>query len=120
MCFTAPRSILSDGGGHWVYVLSEDGYRASKRELRTGFRNIREVEVLEGLYEGERVITSSYKAFRDKEIIRIKGAGDHTVHKIAFRHIGRREFSFAIPFWDCPSFCGSGHLYPTPCIIGLR
>lgn len=65
---------LSDGGGHWVYVLSEDGNRASKRELRTGFRNIREVEVLEGLYEGERVITSSYKAFRDKEIIRIKGA----------------------------------------------
>lgn len=65
---------LSDGGGHWVYVLSEDGNRASKRELRTGFRNIREVEVLEGLYEGERVITSSYKAFRDKEMIRIKGA----------------------------------------------
>ncbi len=65
---------LSDGGGHWVYVLNEDGNRASKRELRTGFRNIREVEVLEGLYEGERVITSSYKAFRDKEIIRIKGA----------------------------------------------
>lgn len=65
---------LSDGGGHWVYVLSEDGNRASKRELRTGFRNIREVEVLEGLYEGERVITSSYKAFRDKEIIRIKRA----------------------------------------------
>lgn len=65
---------LSDGGGHWVYVLSEDGNRASKREIRTGFRNIREVEVLEGLYEGERVITSSYKAFRDKEIIRIKGA----------------------------------------------
>ncbi len=65
---------LSDGGGHWVYVLSEDGKGASKRELRTGFRNIREVEVLEGLSEGERVITSSYKAFRDKEIIRIREA----------------------------------------------
>ena len=63
---------LSDGGGHWVYVLSEDGKRASKREVKTGFRNIREVEVLEGLSEGERVITSSYRAFRDKDVIRIK------------------------------------------------
>ena len=65
---------LNDGGGHWVYVLSKDGKRAARRAVKTGFRNIREVEVLDGLSEGEEVITSSYKVLKDKEIVRIKEA----------------------------------------------
>jgi len=65
---------LSDGNGNMVYVLDESGKRARKRTVSMGFRNIREVEVLSGLQEGEIVITSSYKAFRDKDTIRIKGA----------------------------------------------
>lgn len=63
---------LSDGNGIMVYVLDIDGKRARKRTVSLGFRNIREVEVLSGLKEGERVITSSYKAFRDKDTIHIK------------------------------------------------
>jgi HlyD family secretion protein len=63
---------LSDGGGHWVYVLDRDGKRATRRPVSMGFRNIREVEVLEGLQEGEVVITSSYKALKDRDYVRIK------------------------------------------------
>jgi len=62
---------LSDGGGHWVYVLDRDGKRATRRAVSMGFRNIREVEVLEGLQEGEAVITSSYKALKDRDYVRI-------------------------------------------------
>lgn len=65
---------LNDGGGHWVYVLSEDGKSATRRAVNMGFRNIREVELLDGLEEGDLVITSSYKTFRDKEKIRIREA----------------------------------------------
>ncbi|MCK9558207.1 MAG: HlyD family efflux transporter periplasmic adaptor subunit [Candidatus Cloacimonadaceae bacterium] len=65
---------LSDGGGHWVYVLGEDGKIAERRYVSMGFRNIREVEILGGLSAGERVITSSYKTMKDKELVRIKEA----------------------------------------------
>jgi len=63
---------LNDGNGIMVYVLDEDGKRARKRTVSMGFRNIREVEVVQGLSEGEVVITSSYKAFKDKDAIHIK------------------------------------------------
>ncbi len=65
---------LNDGGGHWVYVLSEDGKSATRRAVKMGFRNIREVEVVEGLKEGEEVITSSYIALKEKESIRVREA----------------------------------------------
>ncbi len=64
---------LYDGGGLWVYVLDAESKSAAPRSIRTGFRNIREVEVLEGLKEGETVIISSYKALKDKDKVRIKG-----------------------------------------------
>ncbi|MCB5260230.1 MAG: HlyD family efflux transporter periplasmic adaptor subunit [Candidatus Cloacimonetes bacterium] len=63
---------LSDGGGHWVYVMDSKATRATRCAVRMGFRNIRDVEVLEGLKEGEVVITSSYRAYKDRENIRIK------------------------------------------------
>ncbi|HOA29250.1 MAG TPA: HlyD family efflux transporter periplasmic adaptor subunit [Candidatus Cloacimonadota bacterium] len=65
---------LNDGGGHWVYVINEDGKSAARRAVKMGFRNIREVEVVEGLKEGEEVITSSYIALKEKESIRIREA----------------------------------------------
>jgi HlyD family secretion protein len=62
---------LSDGGS-WIYVLNADGKKAHRRAVSLGFRNIREVEVLEGLKEGDVIITSSYRAWKDKELIHIK------------------------------------------------
>ena len=70
--FLPQGQYLADGSGTWVYVLSPDGKKAIKRTVSMGFRNIREAEVIDGLSAGEEVIISSYKAFQDKEIIKIK------------------------------------------------
>jgi HlyD family secretion protein len=56
-------------GGQWVYVLSENGNNAYKRNIRLGMQNPRMFEVLEGLEPGEKVITSSYENFGDNEIL---------------------------------------------------
>ena len=54
-------------GGKWIYVLSSDGTKAVKREIRIGRQNPQYYEVLEGLEPGERVITSSYDRFGEAE-----------------------------------------------------
>ncbi len=56
-------------GGKWIYVLSEDGDKAVKREIRIGRQNPQFYEVLEGLSAGEQVITSSYDNFGDSDVI---------------------------------------------------
>lgn len=56
-------------GGKWVYVLVPDGSRAVKREIRIGRQNPQYYEVLEGLEAGERIITSSYDAFGDSDVL---------------------------------------------------
>ncbi len=56
-------------GGKWIYVLSEDGDRAVKREIRIGRQNPQFYEVLEGLSSDEQVITSSYDNFGDSDVI---------------------------------------------------
>jgi HlyD family secretion protein len=56
-------------GGLWVLVLSPDGATATRRDVTLGRRNPEVVEVLSGLVEGEKVITSSYESFRDVERI---------------------------------------------------
>lgn len=52
--------FLERTGGDWVFVLNEDGESASRRRIRIGRRNAEQVEVLEGLKAGDRVITSDY------------------------------------------------------------
>ena len=44
-----------------------DGGEAVKRNVRLGRRNADYIEVLEGLEPGERVITSPYTGFADKD-----------------------------------------------------
>ena len=56
-------------GGKWIYVLSKDGGKAVKREIRIGRQNPQYYEVLEGLEPGERVITSSYDAYGDCDVL---------------------------------------------------
>jgi HlyD family secretion protein len=61
--------IVSKGGyfqttsGRWVYLVSKDGRSARRTDVRLGKQNPREVEVLEGLSEGDRIITSAYDTF---------------------------------------------------------
>ncbi|MCW3837704.1 efflux RND transporter periplasmic adaptor subunit [Sphingomonas canadensis] len=60
-------AFYSETGGAWVFVVSPDGRSAVKRKVRLGRRNADYVEVLEGLDPGERVITSPYTGFADKD-----------------------------------------------------
>ncbi|WP_346317232.1 efflux RND transporter periplasmic adaptor subunit [Chitinophaga sp. YIM B06452] len=61
--------FFSDTGGAWVYVVEKSGNRAVKRKISLGRKNPVYFEVLEGLNEGEQVITSSYENFGDKEVL---------------------------------------------------
>ena len=69
----APALLVPNGafyaetGGNWIFVASADGKSAVKRKVRLGRRNAETIEVLEGLEAGERVITSPYTGFADKD-----------------------------------------------------
>ena len=54
-------------GGRWIYVLDPAGEFAVRRQIRLGRQNSQYFEVLEGLEEGEQVITSMYENFGDME-----------------------------------------------------
>jgi HlyD family secretion protein len=56
--------FYQDTGGQWAFVLSPDGRYATRRKIELGRRNPEQVEVLQGLEPGERVIVSSYQGFQ--------------------------------------------------------
>ena len=60
-------AFYNETGGAWVFVVTPDGDEAVKRNVRLGRRNADYIEVLEGLEPGERVITSPYTGFADKD-----------------------------------------------------
>lgn len=64
-------SYFQSTGGNWVYVMSEDGKSARRREIRIGKQNPQYYEVLEGLSPGEKIIISSYINYGDADVIRI-------------------------------------------------
>ena len=59
--------FYNDTGGAWVFVVAPDGGAAIKRQVRLGRRNTDFIEVLEGLEPGERVITSPYTGFAERD-----------------------------------------------------
>jgi HlyD family secretion protein len=65
----ATGGFFSDTGGNWVYVLDETGNKAAKRNITLGRKNPQFYEVLDGLKAGEKVITSSYENFGDKDVL---------------------------------------------------
>jgi len=60
-------AFYSETGGNWVFVVAPDGRSAVRRQVRLGRRNANHVEVLEGLDPGERVITSPYTGFAERD-----------------------------------------------------
>jgi len=60
-------AFYDETGGNWVFVVAPDGRNAVRRKVRLGRRNATHVEVLEGLDAGERVITSAYTGFAERE-----------------------------------------------------
>ncbi len=65
-------SFFQSTGGQWIFVLGPDGDEALRRNIRIGKQNSRYYEVLEGLQDGEKVITSNYDNFGDAERIVLK------------------------------------------------
>ena len=69
----APALLIPNGafynetGGNWVFVVAPDGRSAVRRQVRLGRRNADFIEVLDGLDPGERVITSPYTGFAERD-----------------------------------------------------
>jgi HlyD family secretion protein len=56
--------FYQDTGGNWVFVVTPDGRGAVRRNVRLGRRNTDDVEVVDGLHPGEKVIVSGYEAYQ--------------------------------------------------------
>ncbi|MEG2282147.1 MAG: efflux RND transporter periplasmic adaptor subunit [Rikenellaceae bacterium] len=68
-----PRgTFYQTSGGSWIYVVSEDGTKAYKRQITLGRQNPQFYEVLDGLSEGEKVIVSSYSSYGDNDVLILK------------------------------------------------
>ncbi len=59
-------------GGNWAYKLSADGKSAYKVEMQIGRQNPDYYEILSGLKAGDKIITSSYETYGDKDELTIK------------------------------------------------
>ncbi len=59
-------------GGSWIFVVSPDGKTAYRRPVKIGRQNPRYYEVLEGLDDGEQVITSSYETYGDNQVLQLQ------------------------------------------------
>ena len=75
----APALMIPNGafynetGGNWVFIVTPDGRSAEKRQVRLGRRNSDYIEVLEGIEPGERVITSPYTGFAERDRLSLRG-----------------------------------------------
>lgn len=61
----AKGSFYQHTAGRWVYLIAPDGKSAHRVDVRLGSQNPRQVQVLEGLKEGDRIIASSYDTYND-------------------------------------------------------
>jgi len=71
----ANGAFFDDTGGQWVFVVDPSGDYADKRPVRFGRRNPEGIEVLEGLKQGEQVITSSYENLMTFDRIQFSESG---------------------------------------------
>jgi HlyD family secretion protein len=71
----ANGAFFDDTGGQWVFVVDPSRDFAERREVRFGRRNPEGIEVLEGLRNGEQIITSSYGSFLDFDRIQFRETG---------------------------------------------
>jgi HlyD family secretion protein len=69
----ANGAFYQDSGGTFVFVVAKDGTSAERRSVRLGRRNPDFVEVIGGLEPGDRIITSSYAGFIDKDRLTLSG-----------------------------------------------
>ena len=66
-----PRgNYFQSSGGQYVFVLDGKG-EAHKRMIKLGNQNPSYYQVLEGLSEGEKFVSSSYDQYKNYETIKI-------------------------------------------------
>lgn len=71
------QTLLSEGDKHFVLVVDEaDGNKAVKREVRIGARKPGQVEVVEGLRAGEKVITDGAIKLRPGQPVKVIATDD--------------------------------------------
>ncbi len=70
----AKGGFFQHTAGRWVYLVSADGRSARRVAVRLGRQNPREVEVLEGLKEGDRIVSSSYDTFNDVDELKFSAS----------------------------------------------
>ena len=64
--------FYQDTGGSWAFVVTPDGKYATRRRIELGRRNPEQIEVVQGLEPGERVIVSSYQGFQRVERVELE------------------------------------------------
>ena len=68
----ADGAFYGDSGGAWVYVLDAEGKAARRRAVHLGRRAAGQIEVLDGLQTGERVIISKVRQYGDTPMLSIQ------------------------------------------------
>ncbi|WP_339887469.1 efflux RND transporter periplasmic adaptor subunit [uncultured Flavobacterium sp.] len=63
-------SFYQETSGKWIFVVN--GNKAERRNIKLGRENPLYYEVLEGLKPGEKIITSTYKDYKEVEILNIE------------------------------------------------
>jgi HlyD family secretion protein len=61
--------FINDGGGRIAYLI--EGDYAERLAIKTGISNVAEVEILEGLNSGDKVIISSIEHFNNADRVRL-------------------------------------------------
>jgi HlyD family secretion protein len=67
---TSRGAFLEAGGGRVAYVV--DGKMAMRRQIRTGVSSVAEVEIVEGLNEGEKIVLSDITPFGDAGTVMLR------------------------------------------------
>jgi HlyD family secretion protein len=65
-------AFFDDTGGLWVFLVGASGDIAERHAVQFGRRNPEGIEVIGGLSEGDRVITSTYENYMDFDRIQLQ------------------------------------------------
>ncbi len=68
----AKGGFFQQTGGTWIFKVSDDGTKAYRVNILLGSMNTDYYEVTDGLKPGDKVITSSYENFGDKQELELK------------------------------------------------
>jgi membrane fusion protein (multidrug efflux system) len=72
-----PRSaILEESGDTSVFVVEDD--KAMRREVVTGYSNAGMIEVIEGLEDGDRVVTVGQIGLKDEALVTVINQSEET------------------------------------------